>query len=84
MKTCSSPCTVTLDCVGAEEVEVQLAMVGLHEQGTGDHLMSELVSPNQPAGSFLVQCLHWHPLLGTTTKVEGTAQCAYTVWPHIT
>ena len=26
MKTCSSPCTVTLDCVGAEEVEVQPAM----------------------------------------------------------
>ena len=40
--------------------------------------MSELVSHNQPAGSFLVQCLHWHPLLGTTTKVEGTAQCTYT------
>ena len=84
MTTCSSPCTVNLDCVGAEEVEAQLAMEAMHKQGTGERLMSELVSPNQPAGSFLVQCLHWHPLLGITTKVEGTAQCTYTVWPHIT
>ena len=31
MKTCSSPCTVNLDCMGAEEVEAKLAMGGMHE-----------------------------------------------------
>ena len=58
MKTCSSPCTVTLDCVGAEEVEAQLAMEGTAQTGYWEHLMSELVSPNRPAGSFIVQCSH--------------------------